>query len=349
MRSAGRRHEIGALELAGRNVGHRVGRRSRRALEVDREHPGQLTFVEQRESLEDRLDLRPDVFARTRNRRDAQRSIERIRERAGVGEPLERRARETALQDPDDRAWQHRLGRGAGEDGLSHRMRRVALEGAMSGHQLVRQHAEREHVGRSRRLLGGELLRRAVRDTRRQPRDLERARRPRRGEQPEVGDLDVALDGDEHVGRRKPEVTDAAPVRVPDRARDLRHDRQHPAVRQRDAGVLGLRDQAEGVDARDVLDRGERHAARHAEFAHPRDARVLEAAVGARGARQRLRVLGEHGQLGGEALDRELAFEACDAEHLGARDRAVWTGADQLQDLVAPHALRRCLWLAHPR
>src|SRR5262249_30352856 len=64
-------------------------------------------------------------------------------------------------------------------------------------------------------------------------------------------------------------------------------------------------------------------------------------AVRARGRRQRLRHRGRRGELAVESLDRELALEARHAEHLGARYRAARPDANGLEQLVAPHALRR--------
>ena len=134
----------------------------------------------------------------------------------------------------------------------------------------------------------GELLGREILDAVREARDVDRALRQRRGEDAEVGDLDVAVGGDDHVRRREAEVREAATMRVADGARGLRDERECAAGGERGAGEPGLGDKRADVEPGDELDGGERRALRDAELGHARDARMLEAAVCARGRRERL-------------------------------------------------------------
>ena len=124
---------------------------------------------------------------------------------------------------------------------------------------------------------------------------------------------------------------EAAAVGVADGARGLRDQRERTAGGERGPGELGLADQAQRIEAGDELDGGERGALRDAELAHPRDPRMLEAAVRARGRRQHRRHRRRRGELAVEALDRELTLEAGDAEHLRARYRAAGADPDRLQ------------------
>ena len=308
-----------------------------------------MALVERGEPIEGLLDLRADVLARAGDRRDAERGVERIGQRAGIGEPLERRAGEAALQDAHHRPRQRRLGGRAGHDRRGDLLGSVALEGALAGDELVGEHAEREHVGRGGGGLVGELLRGEVRDALREARRLERPLRQGRREQAEIGDLDVALGGDDHVGRREAEVGEAAAMGVADGARGLRDQRERTAGGQADAGQPSLGDQPQRIEAEDVLDGGERRALGDAELAHPRDPRVLEAAVGARGRGQHRRHRRGRGQLGVEPLDGKLALEASHAKHLRARYRAARTDPDRLQQLIATDALRRTGGVRHRR
>ncbi|MEZ4365132.1 MAG: hypothetical protein R2939_02450 [Kofleriaceae bacterium] len=162
-----------------------------------------------------------------------------------------------------------------------------------------------------------------------------------RAEDADVGDADVALLGHDQVGRRQPEVGDAAAVGVADRARRLRDHRQRGAAGQLGAGHRQLGEQPADVEALAQLGGGEGVAAGHAELGEPRDARVLEPTVGARRRRQRrgeLRV-GDHRRE--EALDRELPLEAGDAVDLRAEDLAARTSADRLHQVVPAQASRR--------
>ena len=77
--------------------------------------PDSSPSLSAREPVERRFDLRADVFAGARYRRDTERGVERVGERACIGEALERRAREAALKHAHDRARQRRLGRRTGE------------------------------------------------------------------------------------------------------------------------------------------------------------------------------------------------------------------------------------------
>jgi hypothetical protein len=175
----------------------------------------------------------------------------------------------------------------------------------------------------------------------REPHGVGRALRQRRGEDPEVGDLDVALGGDDHVRRCEPEVREPAAVRVTHRARRLRDECECTARREQLALQARFRDQAQRIEAGDVLDGGERRALRDAELAHARDPRMLEAPVAARRGRQRARHRRRRGQLVMKSFDRKLPLETGDAEHLRTRNRATGTDTNRLQELVAAYALRR--------
>ena len=291
------------------------------------------------QAIHRRLDLRADILARAGDRRDTQRGVERICERARIGEPFERRAREAAMEHAHDRARQRGLRRRTGHDRLRDLLRSIAAERALPGDELVRDHPEREHVGGSggrfvRDLLGCEVL-----DTMLEARDIDRALRQAGGEDSEVGDLHVTVGVDDHVRRRETEVGEATAVRVPDGAGGLRDERQCATRCEREPGEPCFCGEARRIETGDVLDGGERLALRDTELAHACDPRMLEAAVRARGGGQPLRECVRDRQLGMEALDRELPLEACDTEDFRARDGATRTRADRLEQLVATHAL----------
>ncbi len=292
------------------------------------------------EALDDLLDLRADVLARPRHGRDAEGGVERVGERARVGEAFERRAREAAQEHAHDRPRQRGLRRRFAEHGLCDLRGRASTERALPGDHLVGEHAEREHVGRRRGRLVRELFGGEVADPLRESWHVDGTRRQRRGQDAEVGDLDVTVGRDHDVGRREPEVRDAASMRVADGARRLRDQRERTTRGDHRARESELGDEAHRIETGDVLDRGERGAARHSELAHARDPWMLESTVRTRDRAQCLRLLPGR-ELAMELLDRELAFEPGDPVHLCARHHPTGAVSDRLQQLVAAHALRR--------
>ncbi len=181
----------------------------------------------------------------------------------------------------------------------------------------------------------------------REPRGLGGPLRHRRREDAEVGDFDVALDGDDHVRRRQAEVRESAPVRVADGARGLRDQGERTTRSDRDTGELCFLQQAERIETGDVLDRRERLTLCDAELRHAGDARMLEAAVRASGCGQRLCDRTD-GEIGSEALHRELTLEASHAKDFGSRHHAIGPTADRLQQLVASDAFGRRFRIHHP-
>jgi hypothetical protein len=272
-RRAGRRRQrqradVRALAAVG---GHREVERARQLLLVE---PGQV--------IAGRAHPLRQILSRADQRRQPQRRVERIGQRPRVGEALERRAREAAIDHPRHRARQLERRRPARHDRVLDVGRGGAGERADAAHHLVRQHAEREHVGRRGDALAEELLGREVRHPRGQGLVVRRPRAQPTGQDAEVGDLDVAVEGRDQVGRAQPAVDDAAAVGVADRARRRRDQRERGAGGQPIALVHRHRGDAPEVEAGHQLGRGEGLAGGDAELDQPRDPRVIEAAVRAR-------------------------------------------------------------------
>ena len=86
---------------------------------------------------------------------------------------------------------------------------------------------------------------------------------------------------------------------------------------------------------------GEGLRAGHSELVQPRDARVLQRAVHARGLGQMSSPVGIGDQVGVKPLDSELPLEAGDAEDLGAEDLACGPGAERLGEVVSAESATR--------
>ena len=130
-------------------------------------------------------------------------------------------------------------------------------------------------------------------------------------------------------------------MRVADGARGLRDERERAAGGERDAGEPGLGDSrstsrpATNSTAVNVVPCATPNSDMRAMRGCSRLPYARAAADSACASALAI------GQLGVEALDRELALEAGDAEDFGARDRPAWPAADRLEQLIAPDALRR--------
>jgi hypothetical protein len=233
--------------------------------------------------------------------------------------------------------------------------RRGAAEGVHPGDALVEEAAEREEVAPRVDVFAGGLLgahvgefalelpRACVLDAR----GLERT--TGLGDA-EVGDLDLALVGEEHVLRRHVAVHDAqgdvvlvaAAVGVVEPLRHLARDVHARLEREGEGEPARAREERGHVEPVHELHRHEVRARvagaglRDAEVEHLDDVRVRE-------AHGELRLVDEHvdeeralGELGQDALDDDDLLEALDAEALRLEDLGHAALAEPLEQPVAP-------------
>ena len=146
--------------------------------------------------------------------------------------PLGQAASHQAVEGRRERSPRRRGRRIVAQDGRLRLGRRVPLEGALAGQQLVHQHAQGKDVramvgGQAAHLLGGHVSRRAEDGPRggvipgrgrAQRRGVRRLREPR---QAEVQDLDLAVARHEHVVRLQVAVRDPLVVGGREAAGDL--------------------------------------------------------------------------------------------------------------------------------
>jgi hypothetical protein len=185
-----------------------IGRQRRREVERARE----LLLVDPRQVIDRGGDPPRDLAAIAGQRRQAQRGVEGVGQRPRVGEPLEGRARQAAIDHPRDRPRQIEGRRPRRHDRLGDLGRGRADEGPTTADQLVGHDPEREHVGRRRRNLAQELLGRQVRHPPDQALLVGDPAAEPAVQDAEVGDLGVAVGRRDQVAGRDAEVADPAAV-----------------------------------------------------------------------------------------------------------------------------------------
>ncbi len=291
-RSCARRARLGFGERRDHEIAHRVGaprRFARDAALPERERKRRDDAErEQRRDDDAALVARDELLRAIPGRRRMR------RHRAAIEQPFdvvgERAGRDIAPLGLGRDRLQHDVVQIAAKLAARHRRRRGQHAGlvvrrdvagrraagsvveALAGDQLAEQHAEREDVGRGRDRRAGALLGRGVG---RRERGHARLRLVIRVEQlgdAEVEQLDLAVGGDEHVGRLEVAMHDQRAMRGFDRAADLQEQLQSRA--QIEPAVACI------VGDRYAFDQVERNVgeARFADAAldQPRDARMAK-------------------------------------------------------------------------
>jgi hypothetical protein len=338
---AERQPELARIDAVAARRAHRRQRphpqRARHRQRIDdllAEAVGDLGELAARAQRQDRDRARLLHRHRRRERRRAGGEIvharERRLERARIGEPICRFAREAAQHDVGehigDAPYVARIGRRFAQAGERDRERIVTGERPAPRQELEQDRAERVDVGRGRDLAALDLLGRHVR---------RRADEPVAGDSgalaeardPEVGDRDTPGLADEDVVGLEVAVQHAAGVR----RRHARGDRAHDPQR------LGERRRSVGDELRerlpvDVLHRQEVIVAVLAEVERPHDIAVRHAARELYLGAEPLEHPGQIGELAAQQLQRYDLVELGVARAVHAPHAA---GADQPEYLVA--------------
>ena len=221
---------------------------------------------------------------------------------------------------------------------------RLADEQPLAGEELVEHDADREDVAAPVDRQPAHLLGRHVAELALQDSGLGRRRLAGRLGDAEVDELDLALVADEHVLRRDVAVDEvqlaplpvALVVRVVEPLADLHHDVTGQRDRQRLAAAAhAVEDRAE-IAPVDVLERDEVALLDLPEVEDLGDVRVLQ-------LHGDLRLVDEHRDelfvlrdVRQDALDRQQALEALDAEGLGLEHLGHTSHVDPLEEVVLP-------------